>query len=111
MRAELAGARSTPVTLFGRTVGMAPGAPALAWMTGSALLPVFCRRRGFFDYEIVVEPPLPPADGSSYGDYVARSTELLGARIEEWVRRAPADWQAWDFESQFWRAGESGGAE
>ncbi|MDX1383675.1 MAG: hypothetical protein R3190_08530, partial [Thermoanaerobaculia bacterium] len=100
--AELPAVRSTPAEMFGTPVGLAPGAPSLAWKKGVALLPVFCRRHGPLDWEVRVDAPLPAVEGRPRRRYVERSTRLFVSRLQSWVAASPADWRVWDYRRSFW---------
>lgn len=80
------------VDFFGRAAATTTVAAALAVKTGSALVPCHTRLRPDGLYDFVYEPPLLAEAGAERAPEVARLTQALTARIEEWVRRTPEQW-------------------
>jgi lauroyl/myristoyl acyltransferase len=81
--------------IFGGLLPVAVGAPRLAALTGSPLLPTFVVRDPKLGFRIVIEAPVAldpnqPADDRT----VAAAKEYL-KRSEAWVRRYPEQWRAW----------------
>jgi KDO2-lipid IV(A) lauroyltransferase len=87
------------LTFFGRETRLPLGAVELAYRTGAALIPAYCRRRRG-GYDLVFEPPVPLAEtGDRAVDVRATARALLG-RVEAWVRSDPGQWfvleRVWD---------------
>jgi KDO2-lipid IV(A) lauroyltransferase len=85
------GTRAAQGTLFGEPFGVPEGPFLLAAATGAPLLPVFCRRLGYFDYEICVgelcwlpRRPHPSA--------VSEAAQAALTALEQFVRDCPTQW-------------------
>ncbi|WP_395016017.1 hypothetical protein [Dongia sp.] len=81
--------------IFGGLLPVAVGAPRLAGLTGSPLLPTFVLRDPALGFRIAIEAPIAldpnqPADDRT----IAAVNEYL-RRSEAWVRRYPEQWRAW----------------
>lgn len=74
---------------FGIAVDTLAAVGTFAQRTGAAILPVYQRRDASGTVRVVIEPELDL--GEARKDPAA-STALLTARIEEWIRRKPAQW-------------------
>lgn len=83
--------RTRAVTFLDEQWPIAEGPLRLAALSGAPLLPVFTRRLGFLEYELVNTPPLRlprrPSDGEL--DEVAQT---LATRLEQFVRANPTHW-------------------
>ena len=94
IRGDQVAPSASPVRFLGQPARLATGAPAFAWKTGARLLTAHVVRRGVFRYEVVVEPlALDPA--SDRTSFVEAAVKMFVARLEEQVRRNPADWDGW----------------
>lgn len=83
--------RLLQVELFGQSYALPEGPFRLAALAGVALVPVFARRLGFFDYELVVSPPMTlerRADRAS----LERVAQVAVDAMALAVRRAPTQW-------------------
>lgn len=79
------------VDFFGRAAATTTVAAALAVKTGCALVPSYTRLLPDGRYRFVYEAPLRAGPGDRREE-VARLTQHLTRRIEEWVRGAPEQW-------------------
>ncbi len=76
--------------------GFATGAPSLAWVENSALLPAYTIRTGRFQYRVVVDEPIPIDRSIPRKEFLRRAVGEFAGRMERLVERYPADWQDWD---------------
>jgi lauroyl/myristoyl acyltransferase len=75
------------------TLPLAPGAPALAQMTGAKLLPVFAFRAADGVVDVTVEPEI--ALSGNRDDAVAAAVQTFAARSEPYALRTPGQWLSW----------------
>jgi KDO2-lipid IV(A) lauroyltransferase len=99
------GTRAVQGMLFGEPIGVPEGPFLLAAATGAPLLPVFCRRLGYFDYEVRVGELcwLPKRPDPSV---VSEAAQASLTALEQFVRDHPTQW--FHFEPD--RASAAGGA-
>ena len=77
---------------FGCETRIPVGAVELALRTGAQIIPTFAVRHGARHFECWIEPPLPVfATGDEERDLGQNTLRLL-ARLEEYLRRDPAQW-------------------
>lgn len=83
--------RVLPVQLFNRSFEVPEGPFRLASLAGAPLVPLFARRLGYFDYEVVVSPPidLPPRPSQELLECAAQSAADAMAAF---VRETPTQW-------------------
>lgn len=74
---------------------LAPGAPALAHMTGATVLPVFAFRGETGVVEVTVEPPIEIAADAPRDEAVVRAVRHYAAVLEPYVLRYPGQWLGW----------------
>ena len=86
--------RSVAVPIFGRRLGFATGAPALAHRHGSALLPIFAKWEGPNRYRLVVREAIAPS-AERRRDFVVEALGEFVRLLEAQVRAQPQDW-SWD---------------
>jgi KDO2-lipid IV(A) lauroyltransferase len=100
-----AGTRAARGMLFGEPFLVPEGPFLLAAATGAPLLPVFIRRRGYFDYEVRVGELrwLPKRPDPSA---VSEAAQAALTALEQFVRDCPTQW--FHFEPD--RASSAGGA-
>ena len=85
------GVRSIEVTLFGRPAVVPAGPFLLAQATGSPLVAVFMRRRGFMDYVIHLHAPVwlskrgPPNE-------LAAAAQAAANALQDFLQDHPTDW-------------------
>jgi lauroyl/myristoyl acyltransferase len=72
---------------------LAPGAPALAQMTGAKLLPVFAFRAADGVVEVTVEPEIVLEGARDTA--IAAAVQAFAARSEPHVLRQPGQWLSW----------------
>jgi lauroyl/myristoyl acyltransferase len=94
---SITGQRGTGRTVDGRfldgTLPLAPGAPALALMTGARLLPVFAFRAADGVIDVTVEPEIS-LDGARK-EAIAAAVQTFAARSEPYALRYPGQWLSW----------------
>ena len=94
---SITGQRGTGHTVDARfldgTLPLAPGAPALAQMTGAKLLPVFAFRAADGVVEVTVEPEI--ALEGARDAAIAGAVQAFAARSEPYVLRHPGQWLSW----------------
>ncbi len=87
--------RTVDAPFLDGTLTLAPGAPALAYMTGATLLPVFAFRDEGGVIDVTVEPPIDVADGAPREVSVAEAVRAYGRMLEPYVLRYPGQWLGW----------------
>lgn len=80
------------VEFFGERTTLPPGPAALADRTNAVLLVAGTYFGAGNRFEIVVEPPILVADGTTAEERVARTTQELATVLERIIRRAPEQW-------------------
>ncbi len=88
-------ARTVGVPFLDGRLLLAPGAPALAHMTGATVLPVFAFRGETGVVEVTVEPPIEIAADTPRDEAVARAVRHYAAVLEPYVLRYPGQWLGW----------------
>lgn len=83
--------RTLPVSLFGQPFQAPEGPFRLAGLSGATLVPVFARRRGFFDYELHVGEPLRLERRASQAELTSAAQRAISA-MEAFVAEAPTQW-------------------
>ncbi len=83
--------RTLPVSLFGQEFAAPEGPFRLASLSGAAVVPVFARRRGFFDYEVSVCPALYLARRAGASELEAAAQSAISA-MEAFVTESPTQW-------------------
>lgn len=81
-----------PVDFFGHPVPTATGPALLSLRTGAALLPLFVVRQSDDTHAVVIEPPLVHAPTGDREADIRILTALFTGRIEDYIRRYPAQW-------------------
>ena len=76
---------------------LATGAPALAFSSGAALLPVFTVRtgQGQRNLSVSIGDQIQFADGHTRAEAVDLALADYGRQTLEWVRRFPGQWRGW----------------
>jgi phosphatidylinositol dimannoside acyltransferase len=85
------GMRTIGVVLFGERGEVPAGPFQLARATGSPIVPVFTRRRGFLDYEIRVYAPIVLDRGADDQALEAAARAAVTA-MEDFIREDPTHW-------------------
>lgn len=80
------------VDFFGRKAATTTVAAALALKTGCTLLPAWTELLPDGRYRLHYEAPLEVRLDAERDAEVARLTQVLAARTESWIRRAPEQW-------------------
>jgi lauroyl/myristoyl acyltransferase len=75
------------------TLPLAPGAPALAQMTGAKLLPVFAFRASDGVVDVTVEPEI--ALQGTRDEAIAAAVQTFAVRSEPYALRTPGQWLSW----------------
>jgi lauroyl/myristoyl acyltransferase len=81
--------RGLPVRLFDREVVVPEGPFRLAQLARVPLLPLFVRRRGHFDYHLVVYPPIEVEPGAAT---LARAAQDASDAMARFIRECPTQW-------------------
>ncbi len=94
---SITGQRGTGRTVDARfldgTLPLAPGAPAIAQMTGAKLLPVFAFRAADGNVEVTVEPEIVLEGARDAA--IAAAVQTFARRSEPFVLRYPGQWLSW----------------
>ncbi len=85
------GTRSVTVELFGAPFRLPEGPFLLAGTAQVALIPVFARRRGYFDYEIAFGKARRLSRRPVTDEVAAAAREVAG-ELARFVRANPNDW-------------------
>jgi KDO2-lipid IV(A) lauroyltransferase len=80
------------VEFFGRPAATTTAAAALALKTGCQVLPVRAVLRKDGRYRLICEAPLRWESSGDRRDDIARITQDLSRRIEQWIRETPEQW-------------------
>jgi len=80
------------VDFFGRKAAATTVAAALAVRTGCPLATGYAERIEGGRYRMVYEPALDWTPSGNRVEDVARLTQMLAQRIEDWIRRKPEQW-------------------
>jgi len=93
----ITGQRGTGRTVEARfldgVLSLAPGAPAIAQMTGAKVLPVFAFRAEDGVVEVTVEPEIKLIGPREQA--IAQAVQAFAARSELYVLRTPGQWLSW----------------
>lgn len=90
-----AGMRSLPVNLFASPFQLPEGPFALAAAAQTPLVSVFARRRGYFDYEMVVGD-LIEIRRKAGCEELRQSAQRIAGELEAFVRETPTQWFHFD---------------
>jgi len=80
------------VDFFGRPAATTTVAAALAAKTGCALVPAHSELMPDGRYRLTYDPPVTWAPSGDHAADIARTTQELAYRTEEWIRRRPEQW-------------------
>lgn len=83
--------RVLSVSLFGEPFTVPEGPFRLAALSGAAVVPVFARRLGFFDYELEVSEPIRLGRRAGHDELLA-AAQAGASAMEAFVRRSPTQW-------------------
>src|SRR5262249_20602644 len=83
--------RVLEVSLFGEPFRAPEGPFRLASLSGAAVVPVFARRLGFFDYELHVADPIELGRRPSNEELQASAQRAIGA-MQAFVAQSPTQW-------------------
>jgi lauroyl/myristoyl acyltransferase len=92
------GRQAVTVKVLNRQVQFATGAPHLAHKTGAPLLTLTSYRTGPCQYEVCIQPPVPLDFSTGRSDGFRTAVLEFARRLEDWIRRHPADWERWTAE-------------
>ncbi|MCZ6604064.1 MAG: hypothetical protein O7A03_02845 [Alphaproteobacteria bacterium] len=87
--------RPATVRFFDRSLRLGPGAPALAFQTGAALLPVFTVMEAPGRYLTIVEAPLKIPARLGRREAVQGASAAYARRLEAHVLHNPGQWSGW----------------
>jgi KDO2-lipid IV(A) lauroyltransferase len=85
------GMRTRQVRFFGDPWQLPEGPLTLAALTGAPLVPVFTRRLGFLQYQIIATEPIRLPRRNT-GAELDRAAQELADRLERFVRAYPTHW-------------------
>ncbi len=80
------------VEFFGRPAATTSVAAALALKTGCALVPAWTELRRDGRYVLHYEPAIEVHEGAEREAEIARLTQAIARRTENWIRHAPEQW-------------------
>lgn len=83
--------RVLTVSLFGQPFSVPEGPFRLASLSGAAVVPVFARRLGFFDYELEVSEPLG-LGRRPRPEELQQAAQKAADAMQEFVRCSPTQW-------------------
>jgi len=83
--------RALQVRLFGEPFRVPEGPFRLAALSGAWVVPVFARRRGFFDYELVISEPIELGRRATTEQLQAAAQRAADA-MQAFVRETPTQW-------------------
>lgn len=86
--------RPVEAPFLDRRLLLAPGGPALAYMTKATLLPVFAFRDETGIVDVTIEPPIETG-GASRDEAATLAIRRYAAILEPYVLRYPAQWLGW----------------
>lgn len=89
------GQRVLEVDLFGTRANVPEGPFRLAALAGAPVVPLFTRRVGFFDYELVASSPFD-IDRRASAAELGAAAQRAAAQMERAIRSAPTQWFAFD---------------
>lgn len=92
---EHRGRQNVEVSVLGRKLAWAMGAPSLAWSTRAVLLTVHPHRIGPAAYRICVDEPIAVDYDAPRKDAATAAVQEFARRLERLVAAHPADWQGW----------------
>ncbi len=81
--------RGLPVRLFNREIMVPEGPFSLAATARVPLLPLFARRRGHFDYDFVVYPPILVQRGQ---EHLQRAAQAATDAMARFIQECPTQW-------------------
>lgn len=79
------------VSLFGQPFTVPEGPFRLAALSGAAVVPVFARRLGFFDYELEVSEPVR-LERRAGADELLAAAQAAADAMQAFVQRSPTQW-------------------
>lgn len=85
------GMRTRPVTFLGEPWCVPEGPLSLASLSGAPIVPVFTRRLGFLEYELINHPPIYLPRRPTPGELDSAAQALADA-LESFVRAHPTHW-------------------
>lgn len=83
--------RVIEVELFGKPFGIPEGPFRLAGLSGAWVVPVFGRRRGFFDYELRIAEPVEVPRHPKAEQLVAGAQRAADA-MQDFIAQSPTQW-------------------
>ena len=92
---EHSGRQNVTAPLLAGEGRFATGAPSLAWYSNAVLLTSYTVRVEPFRYRVVIEKPIEIDRSVGRRQFVDQSVGEFTRRLEEQIRRHPADWQGW----------------
>jgi KDO2-lipid IV(A) lauroyltransferase len=87
--------RSLEVRLFGGAFRLPEGPFRVAALSGASIVPLFARRAGYFDYELVIDPPLELPRRPSPAELAFAAQKAAGA-MERFLKDHATQWFHFD---------------
>ncbi len=87
--------RTVAAPFLAGEIRLAPGAPAMAQMTGAALLPVFAFRGEDNVIDVAVEPAIEIQADRPRDEAVGMAVRSYARMLEDYVLRYPKQWLGW----------------
>jgi KDO2-lipid IV(A) lauroyltransferase len=83
--------RVIDVSLFGKPFGVPEGPFRLAALSGAWVVPVFGRRRGFFDYELEIAEPVALSRRPS-AEELLEGAQRAASAMQAFIEQTPTQW-------------------
>lgn len=80
------------VNFFNKKASTSPGPAVIHLRTGADILPIFLLRNHDNTHTLIIEPPLTIPHKGDHDKDVEEITQLITQRVEEYVRKYPAQW-------------------
>ena len=90
------GTQNITTPFFHGRAQFAIGAPALAWKTGSTLLPAFACRTGALRYRVVIDEPISADRALDRKEFVESAVEEFSHRMQRAIVSHPGSWANWN---------------
>ena len=92
---ENRGRNNAAVSILGREMELATGAPALAAKSGAALLTAHVVRLGSFHYRLVIHEPIEAERSSDRKEFVRQAAHEFARRLDARIAEHPVEWMGW----------------
>lgn len=89
------------VDFLSHSLNARKGIAYLSHIANVPIVPILCVRTGWLDRRIDLCEPIVPDLEIDRGAYCQRTTQALFAKLEEYVRRYPQQWEGWMYVHKF----------